>query len=207
MDAVPEHRLARAGGRQALIEEAAAIVKTISRVIEPRWDGRTKIIEMRDSGSTQWRQMEWIGFYFEEIALRALFSSYGGEPGPKYGRTTFDYQCRFVWDLKAHPSNGGSPQSILNDHDAIRGCLRDTGAFGVVVLEGHAEYDENGSFKDWHDAIKGGRSQYELERVARGAGSRRRKTAFTPSRCFAVAFNGETEFDRAIRERWVATGF
>lgn len=29
------------------------------------WDGRDSVVEMRDGGFNQWRQMEWIGFYFQ----------------------------------------------------------------------------------------------------------------------------------------------
>lgn len=29
------------------------------------WDGKKAILEMKEAGSTQWRQMERMGFYFE----------------------------------------------------------------------------------------------------------------------------------------------
>ena len=32
-------------------------------------DGKTAILEMRDGGSPNWRQMEWIGFWFEYFLL------------------------------------------------------------------------------------------------------------------------------------------
>lgn len=37
-----------------------------------RWDGRKAILEMRDSGYPHWKQMEWIGLYFQFLFKRAL---------------------------------------------------------------------------------------------------------------------------------------
>jgi hypothetical protein len=38
--------------------------------------------------------------------------------------------------------------------------------------------DEQRTFQKWHEALKGGKSKYELERIKRGAWSRLRKTEF-----------------------------
>ena len=32
------------------------------------WDGRESILEMKESGYPQWKQMEWIGFYFQTLS-------------------------------------------------------------------------------------------------------------------------------------------
>lgn len=47
------------------------------------WDGREAILEMRDGGSRQWRQMEWMGFYFEYLCEKHL-SQIIEIPGKKY---------------------------------------------------------------------------------------------------------------------------
>ncbi len=36
------------------------------------WDGRKSILEMKESGYPHWRQMEWIGFYFQFLCERCL---------------------------------------------------------------------------------------------------------------------------------------
>ncbi len=41
-----------------------------SRNMPKIWDGRDSIIEMKESGSKQWRQMEWMGFYFEFLCQK-----------------------------------------------------------------------------------------------------------------------------------------
>mgnify|MGYP001277034403 FL=1 len=44
---------------------------------------------------------------------------------------------------------------------------------------GEAKYnDDKRSFQKWHEALKGGKSKYELERITRGAWSRLRKVEF-----------------------------
>ncbi|MEM0492367.1 MAG: hypothetical protein QXS02_00180 [Candidatus Thermoplasmatota archaeon] len=44
---------------------------------------------------------------------------------------------------------------------------------------GEVEYnDEQRSFQKWHEELKGGKSDYEIERIKRGAWSRLRKVSF-----------------------------
>ncbi len=96
----------------------------------------------------------------------------------------------------------------MNDVAAIRACLAARGTFGVVIIAGEATYDDtSGAFKAWHDAIKGGRSAYEIQRVARGAPSRRRKVEFKPTEAYAVAFDGLTDLDRALEAGWAKDTF
>lgn len=38
--------------------------------------------------------------------------------------------------------------------------------------------DDKRTFQKWHEALKGGKSQYEIERIRRGAWSRLRKVEF-----------------------------
>ena len=64
-------------------------LRIASRNIPKVWDGRESIIEMKDSGSRHWRQMEWMGFYFEFLCQK-FFSEIIDIPGKKYGRTEFD---------------------------------------------------------------------------------------------------------------------
>lgn len=185
-----------------IAEEGAAIVRTLRSLTGRRWDGRNAITIMKSEGSRHWRQTEWIGFYFEWLGLARLESELRGRPGPTYGRVRFDYEGSHVWDLKTHPTNSGSSTCIVNDASAIRACLQDRGAFGVVILEGRAEYDTSGEFKVWHDRLKETRSAYVVANELRGARTRRRKAAFLPEDCFAVAFTGEADLDRAITDGW-----
>jgi hypothetical protein len=52
------------------ITDTAQSLRKASRQMPKVWDARTSILEMKDSGSRQWRQMEWMGFYFEFLCER-----------------------------------------------------------------------------------------------------------------------------------------
>ena len=138
------------------------------------WDGKKCIKEMKDRNSRNWKQLEWIGFYGEELVLQHLPGDVFSIPGDSYGNATFDFQGAVNWDIKAHPrtTNG----AWLNDKEAMDLSVADYGFAGLVILGLDCMYDEGGDFKAWHDRLKGKRTQYERNRVSRGARSRRRKT-------------------------------
>ena len=146
------------------------------------WDGRRAILEMRDSDYPHWKQMEWIGFYFQflcDTKLPPLVKI----PGPKYGKVEFDGFSEIPWDFKAHPDKNANGQDnksvIVNDRLAIAKAIKQFGGAGLILAVGDAEYnDENRSFQIWHKKLKGGLSKYEKQRISRKAPSRLRKTAF-----------------------------
>lgn len=146
------------------------------------WDGRKAILEMRDSDYPHWKQMEWIGFYFQflcDTKLPPLVKI----PGPKYGRVEFDGFSRIPWDFKAHPDKNANGQDnksvIVNDSLAIAGAIKQFGGAGLILAIGDAKYnDEDRSFQVWHQELKGGLSNFEKERILRKAPSRLRKTSF-----------------------------
>src|SRR3990172_3833840 len=100
-----------------LMATIATFIDRLSKV--PKyWDGKNSILEMRDSGNTQWRQMEWIGFYFQFLCEKYL-SAVMQIPGPRYGRVEFDGFLDIPWDFKAHSINTLSRGVIINDSEAI----------------------------------------------------------------------------------------
>lgn len=182
--------------------EAARICKLLNCNIPKKWDGKVAILELKDA-DFQWRQMEWIGWYFEFKAKKVLTSKFGKAPGPRYGSTEFDFKGENVWDFKAHVSNSSShPWSIINDKEAIDLCVNEYGGVGIVIATGRAELDYDGSFKNWHDHLKGGKSDYEKERITRGAPSRKRKTAFTIDNLVAFWLDPES-IKIGFREKWI----
>ncbi len=157
------------------LEELLARVPTV-------WDGRKAILEMRDSSYPHWKQMEWIGFYFQFLC-DAYLSPLVKIPGPKYGRVEFDGFLEIPWDFKAHPNKNARGQDnknvIVNDSLAIAGAIKQFGAAGLILAVGDAEYnDGNRKFQIWHQELKGGLSNFEKQRILRKAPSRLRKTAF-----------------------------
>lgn len=139
------------------------------------WDGRKAILEMKDAGFTHWRQMEWMGFYFQFLCEKLLKNTVK-IPGPKYGNVQFDGFKEIPWDFKAHAINTSSHQVIVNDSEATANAIKEYGCVGLILAMGKVKYnDERRTFQKWHEALKGGKSKYELERIQRGAWSRLRK--------------------------------
>jgi len=142
------------------------------------WDGRKSILEMKESGFPHWKQMEWIGWYFQFLCERFL-KDIVEIPGPKFGNVRFDGFLKIPWDFKAHAINTSSHQIIVNDSEATATGIKKFGSVGLILSMGKVEYnDEQRTFQKWHEALKGGKSKYELERIKRGAWSRLRKTEF-----------------------------
>ena len=156
------------------IEQLQLASQNMSKI----WDGRSSIVEMKDGGSKDWKQMEWMGFYFEFLC-QTHFDGIIDMPGKKYRSTTFDAFCEISWDFKAHAANTTRHDVITNDVEAIKSTLDDYGYYGIILAIGEVEYnDEQRTFKKWHDELKERISKYEINRINRGAMSRRRKTEF-----------------------------
>ncbi|MEW6203309.1 MAG: hypothetical protein AB1546_15125 [bacterium] len=157
-----------------LSKQISKILKSIPKV----WDGRKSILEMKNADFPHWRQMEWIGFYFQFLCEHRL-SNVMDIPGPKYGNVSFDGILEIPWDFKAHAMNTSSHQIIVNDSIATANAIKDYGEVGLILALGKVLYnDEDRIFQKWHEDLKGGKSKYVMERIKRGAWSRLRKVSF-----------------------------
>ncbi|PIP12800.1 MAG: hypothetical protein COX49_03655 [bacterium (Candidatus Stahlbacteria) CG23_combo_of_CG06-09_8_20_14_all_40_9] len=158
--------------------KTAKQIGRILRHIPKLWDGRDSILEMKKTNFPHWKQMEWIGFYFQFLCGKYL-SRVMKLPGPRYGRVEFDGLKNIPWDFKAHAMNTSSHQIIVNDSEATANGIKDYGKVGLILALGKVLYnDEDRTFQKWHEALKGGKSKYEIERIKRGAWSRIRKVSF-----------------------------
>ncbi len=147
------------------------------KVIPDTWDGKEAIEEMKKNESPHWKQMEWLGFYFQFLCER-LLSEKMTMPGPKYGRVCFDGFHSIPWDFKAHALNTSSHQIIVNDSKAISDAIKEYESVGVILACAEVLYnDEKRTFQRWHDTLKGKRSRYVIDRIKRGAWSRLRKVS------------------------------
>lgn len=200
-------------------QEGAALVATLSRGLRRHWDGRESVLEMKDSGSTQWRQPEWAGFYFEEKVRELLNEDYPtpplGGPRVRFGNTVFDYASPSrVWDAKAHTAlrmqlpDGrqyratGDAVSWLNDARAMRECIKLQG-LGFLVADGLAGFDATGEFKTWHKGLAesiGKRIPVYKPSTDR---RRQRKADFTLIGLRAIWIEDEADLDAAITSGWI----
>jgi hypothetical protein len=162
-------------------DEFFEVSKNISEVLKNLptfWDGKEAILEMKEAGFTHWKQMEWIGWYFQFLCEKFL-KNIIQIPGPNFRNARFDGFLKIPWDFKAHAINTSSHQIIVNDSEAIAKGIENFGSVGLILAMGKVEYnDEERTFQKWHEELKGGKSKYELERIKRGAWSRLRKTKF-----------------------------
>jgi hypothetical protein len=147
---------------------------------------------MKNQDYPHWRQMEWIGFYFQFLCEKFLAGMFKFQK-PTYGRVSFDGLYQIPFDFKAHTINTSSHQIIVNDSEAISLAIKEYGSVGVIIALGKVLYnDEDRSFQQWHEELKGGLSDYTKERIARGAWSRLRKQKFSLSQISIIEITDNT---------------
>ncbi len=160
--------------------------------IPKTWDGRKAILAMKKKDYPHWKQMEWIGFYFQFLCEQTL-ADMMDIPGPVYGKVRFDGFKEIPWDFKAHAMNTSSNQIIVNDSEATASAIQVYGAVGLVLALGKVQYnDDDRTFQKWHQRLKGGKSRYEIERIKRGAWSRIRKVEFDLQQVSLLKITDET---------------
>jgi hypothetical protein len=138
-------------------------------------DDKKCILELKEV-HFQWRQMEWIGFYFEWLSKNLLADSFT-VPGDKYGNVAFDCKGAINWDFKTKAIKSDSHVCILNDKEAMDRSIAEYGYHGEIIALCDVNYnDTDRSFQKWHTELKGGKSEYEKEREKRTVISRFRKT-------------------------------
>jgi hypothetical protein len=192
---------------QDIIQEADELLSVLRKTLPKRIDGKEAILELKRI-DYNWRQMEWIGWYFEHILFTTIIEALGGTGGPTFGNTAIDYKKKYVWDFKAHPiltpKGTKNDTMILNDKEAMDLCIQKYHGIGFIVIYGNAIFDQTGEFKAWHDALKGGHSDYEKERIKRGAPSRIRKSAFEIDHIEALFFNNSEVLNRGVSDCWIS---
>jgi len=139
------------------------------QVLPKFYNGMSCILELKQA-NYNWKQLEWLGFYFE-YKSKNILSNFN--IGDTFGNVTFDFKVSFNWDLKA--SSNSTTTVILNDKVGMDHSLKKYGSHGEVIARFDVEYDNDGSFKEWHSNLKGGKSKYELKREIRTDKSRLRK--------------------------------
>jgi hypothetical protein len=128
------------------------------------WDAKSCMMEMKKNGCKNWKQNEWIGWYFQylcETKLKSIFNM----PGTKYGNVVFDGAAEGInFDFKAHSWYGKNrniqSKTILNDIIAMEESIKENSTHGLLVALLDCSYDHTGEFKTWYEKIKGPASAY-----------------------------------------------
>jgi len=143
----------------------------------------------RKNAQTNWKQMEWLGFEFENAIQDIPDNKAIQWNGPVYSYDKGNGRKSKVridaWimnekgekkplDAKFHAwaNSKGEPnyEVPLNDARAIRDCIEEHGVFYLLVAKADCNYDHDGSFKNWSYSLSG------RTPVATGKNSRIRKT-------------------------------
>lgn len=175
-----------------------AQIKNAFSYLQREWDGRGCIEEMRQSGyETGWRQMEWIGFYFQmkcEQLLKGSFSI----PGESYrsGNVEFDGKAEgYNFDFKAHSAFDAKgkpkPKTVLNDKLSMEQSIEAHGRHGLILAQLRCTYDHDGSFRRWHQSVIGEKSNYVKKGEKTGRKPRIRKVSAKVERLVVLTITKE----------------
>jgi len=176
--------------------EARSILEVSRDAIPSNWVGRDCVMEMKDGGSTKWKQTEWQGFYFEFRTIGKLVNRFGGGP-IRIGVTEFDYKLNRIWDLKVHSNYGvngaDKPNKTcqLNDQVAMSQVVRD-GGLGLVILSGDPTYSEE--FSRWHKEFRG----------SSGLPTKKLKEEFMPTHLEAFFIPNPSELEKALQSKMLS---
>lgn len=172
-------------------KEVCNIIGPLVSKIPMSWDGKKCILEMKKDNARNWKQMEWIGWYFEYWCQKNLNKIMEMPFSKKYGSVSFDGYLEIPWDFKSHAIESGN-KIIINDSEAISNAISDFGCMGLILATGSVIYDnQSGDFKKWHDVLKGGKSNYETKRIVRNAPSRKRKSNMKISKIDLIKIDDE----------------
>lgn len=175
-----------------LKKETLKQISEILNSIPRKWVAEKVILEMKVNKFNQWKQMEWIGFYFEFLCQQ-YFGDTMEYHKIKYGNTSFDGFLEVPFDFKSHAINSSNNDVVINDTESITKAIKKYGCMIAIIALGKAKYnDEDRTFQKWHEKIKGGKSKYELKRIERGAWSRLRKTEMDIGEIIFVKINKGT---------------
>ena len=112
------------------------VLKQRLDIIPKFWDGKKSILELKEN-NFQWRQIEWIGFWFEYWCKNNLSDIMEIPYHNKIKNVTFDAFWKFPWDFKTHAINNGR-YVIVNACSAIEHAISEFGYFGLVIVKGTA---------------------------------------------------------------------
>lgn len=139
-------------------------IKTLANEMPSTIDGKNCINFLKEN-DFNWKQMEWSGWWFDFIAKKCLEKMTGNTIEPRYGNSSFDGILNGAdIDFKTHAIRNA--KGIINryvqcnDWNATIESIDKNGEIYFIVLDVDYEYDRDGSFKRWHDYMKGTMSNY-----------------------------------------------
>ena len=181
--------------------DITTLIQSIEQNFPKTFDGKEAIGILKEN-NFNWKQMEWAGFYTEYLMGIIMTGKCPDKAwGNTYGNTTFDAELNGIdVDFKTHSINkpNGKPSPpwvICNDWNATNESIQKNGIMYLIVPNVEFVYDNDGSFKAWHDELKGQESKYCKEKKR---SSRKRKVSGTVISVDIFAVTQENLLDRNI---------
>lgn len=152
------------------------MINSIPQISCACWDAKQCILEMREVEYRNWKQTEWIGFYFEYLAEKHLI------PGVAQfklfvGNTSFNGCAgKNIVDYKTSSAN---QSVILNDKNAIDRVVNEYRELGYIIIVGDIEKEQANELDVWRKGLTG-RSVYVIKGELTGRRHRKLKSKFYP---------------------------
>lgn len=151
-------------------------------------DGKESILEMKENGGRDWRQIEWVGFYYEYLIDKLDFRSETTYLSPTKKKVKLDYRFdSILTDLKTHNINS-KPEIMLNDKKVMEEALEKEGKIQILLLNGYANKEDRETqfFKKWHCDLK-------KEKFEQKKNDRLRKTDFKLLSIYLLEINEDNK--------------
>jgi hypothetical protein len=124
------------------------------------------ILEMKEHGGP-WKQVEWPGHYLK-WKLRQLMEQYYPGEFEAYSKGRLHLvkgiASGTVWDLRFNPYGKHGGVVPFMSFGNLNDILDEFGGLGLIVANSYAEVDFGDEVFEWHEDLKGSKSEYTIER-------------------------------------------
>lgn len=166
-------------------------------------DGKVAILEMKEAKYPRWKEMEWPAYYISFILEEKLT----GRMDIKREGKRVCFKGDYLWDARLKSSESNSSWVPLTDVRNIDKNFADETGFGLIIIIVLYKYDEDGSFREWHEKEKGGSSEYTKKIELEGRKPRRRKTYAFLIEGNAYYFPSYEDFRSGVQQGWLDEDF
>jgi len=172
----------------------------------PGVDGRDAIVEMKDEGFPGWPEVEWAGFHVKYLIQKICQKKLADKVKPLTIRKRHLVKGEYLWDPRFCANE--EKHVILGDVDEYLELIETegNGGIGLLIINAVAKYDLNGDFRRWHDELKGGPSEYTVEREVEGRPPRMRKTEYMITTVTGYYFT-LSDLEKGVERGWLRDDF
>lgn len=173
----------------------------ITRGEIPYFDAKSSIMAMKEAEFPGWRDVEW-GSYHLKFVVNDLCNDFLNIVD--FGERRLLFKGNYIWDIRYHKE--GKNTVPLGDIEQYSRIIKENNGLGLLIFNIHAEDDRKRSFIEWHEALKGGPTDYVIQREQDGRREQPRKTDYCIKKVFAFYFSPDDIISK-IENKWLKTSF